>query len=74
MLPYQLQEIHPIMSQNTPARDGMILHFTGDQEFINSHQLGAAKLNTSASPVISPRELTLQMLLLMIEHLVAASA
>lgn len=36
VLPYQLQEIHTIMSQNTPAREGMILHLTGDQEFMKS--------------------------------------
>lgn len=38
LLPYQVQEIHTIMSQNTLglARDGMTFHFTGDQE-VNSH-------------------------------------
>lgn len=36
LLPYQVQEIHTIMSQNTLglARDRMTFHFTGDQEVI----------------------------------------
>lgn len=44
LLPYQVQEIHPIMPQDTPglARDRMTFHFTSNREVINSHWLGTA--------------------------------